>query len=60
MCNRCKHNFTIHNAKELKYYLSGWPNKKDILHVWLERQYFTNLIYLEYKYTESVGKNHSR
>ena len=52
MCQRCEEYFTIHNVKELKEYLqAGYngPAKKEILKVWLERGYITNLIYLEHK-----------
>lgn len=60
MCKRCMQYFTIHDAieldKTLTSTLTGYKTnkesltsaRKDLLAIWLERGYFTNLIYLEY------------
>lgn len=50
MCDQCKQQFIIHNVKELKTCLRPYKpsDRLDVLKLWLEREYFTNLIYLEY------------
>lgn len=51
MCKRCGEYFTIHNIEELNTYLHDPMNayvKKDLLEIWLQRGYITNLLYLEY------------
>lgn len=59
MCKRCETYFTIHNMEELKqaleYYDLYSGERADVLELWRQRQYFNNLIYLEYQaYAKTV------
>ena len=50
MCAKCHMYYTIHNVRELRKALKRYEpsDRLDVLKTWLEREYFTNLIYLEY------------
>lgn len=55
MCQRCSKQFTIHSIKELNNYLyAGSYHKKaerlEVVKIWWQRGYLTNLQYLEYQY----------
>jgi hypothetical protein len=53
MCKRCHTYYTIHSAIELRENLiktagNNLRFRDEVLELWHERGYFTNLIYLEY------------
>lgn len=58
MCKRCESYFTVHNVKELMRYLSLYGGskiqKEEVLKLWRERGYLSNLIYLEYLYETNL------